>query len=281
MVSIDIHPMDNAMLYGKISRGFKSGGFNGRANNPGEDQPYDPETMTSYEVGAKHSWLNERLILNASWFWNFYKDFQARVSRSVTSPSQPIPAIDFAVLNAGSLHIDGGELEFAWQATPTFKLDSQIGYLQADYKQFSEVRTGFGAIDHSWQTPAFSPKWTARFGASKEFGMFGGTMRFAGSARYRSRMALSVDNSNVLPVADSGVPSRGIFPGMWQNGYWLYDANAVWTSPNGGLSLGIYGRNLSDTLYRTDAQEFSSVGKIRTAYYGAPETVSFAISGRF
>lgn len=237
--------------------------------------------MVSYEIGAKHTWFNDRLIFNVNWFWNFYKNFQARVSRSVTSPSQPVPAFDFAVLNAGSLHINGGELETVWQWTQTFKLDAQLGYLEADYKTFLDARAA-GVIDRSWQTPAFSPKWTLRFGATKDF-MFGdgSSIRFAGSARFRSRLALSVDNSNVLAVPVSGVAPGGIFPGMWQDGYWLYDASLVWTSASGGLSLGFYGRNLGDRLYRTDAQEFSSVGAIRTAYYGAPKTISLVLSGRF
>jgi iron complex outermembrane recepter protein len=29
-------------------------------------------------------------------------------------------------------------------------------------------------------------------------------------------------------------------------------------------------RNLGDKVYKTDGQEFSSVGNIRTAYYGMP-----------
>jgi iron complex outermembrane receptor protein len=68
---------------------------------------------------------------------------------------------------------------------------------------------------------------------------------------------------------------------MWQDAYWLYDASLVWTSESGILSAGVYGRNLSDEVYRTDAQEFSSVGNIRTVYYGAPRTWSFVLSARY
>ena len=50
---------------------------------------------------------------NATVFYNDYQDFQARIGRAVTSPSQPIPSIDFAVLYAGKLEIYGAELELA------------------------------------------------------------------------------------------------------------------------------------------------------------------------
>ncbi|MDO8377949.1 TonB-dependent receptor, partial [Phenylobacterium sp.] len=58
----------------------------------------------------------------------------------------------------------------------------------------------------------------------------------------------------------------------FQPSYWLYDAQIVWENSERNLSAGIYGKNLADEVYKTDAQEFSSVGGIRTAYFGAPRT---------
>ena len=122
--------------------------------------------------------------------------------------------------------------------------------------------------------PAFSPEWTARLGASYEWSLAGGnTLRLAGSAKFRSRMALSVDNTPV----NSDVEIDGLF----QDDYWVYDASLLWTLGEGRFSVGLNGRNLSDEVYRTDGQEFSSVGNIRTAYYGAPRTYSLVLTGRF
>ena len=49
------------------------------------------------------------------------------------------------------------------------------------------------------------------------------------------------------------------------------DFSAGWPPPR-NFSLGLYGQNLFDTAYKTEGQEFSSVGNIRTVYYGAPMT---------
>lgn len=283
MVSLDYEVSDDVLLYGRVAQGFKSGGFNGRANNPGEDQPYDPETVTSYEIGAKTDWWDNMLRANVAVFYNDYRDFQARVSRSVVSDTQPVPAIDFAVLNAGGLEIYGAELELSANPVENLTLDAQIGYLHAEYTEFIEVRnlanpapppaTIPTAIDRSFQEPAFSPEWTARFGAAYEFDLGGaGALTLAGSARYRSSMALAVDNSNIF----TGVE----FPGMHQDEYWLYDASLTWEATD-VLSVALIGRNLSDEVYRTDAQEFSSVGGIRTAYYGAPQTWSVVFTARY
>ncbi len=100
-----------------------------------------------------------------------------------------------------------------------------------------------------------------------------GSVTFGAAARYRSRMALAVDNT----PSNSNVE----LPGMFSENYWLFDARVVWDSPDRRYSVGVYGQNLTDEVYRTDAQEFSSVGGLRTAYYGAPQTWTFRISAKY
>ena len=91
-------------------------------------------------------------------------------------------------------------------------------------------------------------------------------------------MALTIDNTTLPTLA---VPVVTEINGLFQDDYWLYDANVVWTEPGGVFSVGLYGRNLSDEVYRTDGQEFSSVGNIRTVYYGAPRTVNLVLTARY
>lgn len=277
MASIDYQVTDDALLYARVAKGFKSGGVNGRANNPGEQAPYAPETVLTYEAGAKTSWLDNRLRANFTVFYNDYKDFQARVSGTVPDPNNPAnpPLIKLTVLNAGKLTQKGAELEVYFNPTPALLLDSQIGYLDAKYDEFKDLSAPYNpSHDRSWNTPAFSPEWTARFGASYEFDMASaGWLRFGGDANYRSTMALAVDNANPA--------NRQRLPGMWQDSYWTFNARAVWESPSRKWQVGVYGRNLSDELFKTDAQEFSSVAGIRTAYYGAPRTWTLQVNAKF
>lgn len=278
LVSLDYQLTDDFLLYGRVSQGFKSGGFNGRANNAGEDAPYDPETVTSYEVGFKSDWFNNRLRANFAAFYNDYEDFQARVS-DFTNGVPPI--ISLTVLNAGQLEISGAELELSWRATDALTLDAQIGYLDASYGEFADQRFDNSPVigipdfndSRAFQTPAFSPDWTMRYGANYVFDLGNtGELELNAAARFRSRMALAIDNTPV----NSNVE----LPGMFQDDYWLYDASATWR-PNDVFSVALVGRNLSDEVYKTDAQEFSSVGSIRTAYYGAPRTWQVVFSARY
>ncbi|MGE5502449.1 MAG: TonB-dependent receptor, partial [Ignavibacteriales bacterium] len=274
MVSVDYQAMDNVMLYGRVSKGFKSGGFNGRANSPAESSRYDPETMISYEAGAKTSWLDRRVVANLAVFQNEYKDFQARVSGIDNDPVTGIPTPLLSVLNAGKLNIKGAELEVSATPIDHLLLQSEIGYLDARYDEFKDARfTNFGK-SRAFQEPAFSPKWTARFAGQYEWSLAdNGYLTLGGAARYRSKMALAVDNTPV----NSNVE----LPGMFSENYWLFDARLVWESADRKWNAGVYGQNLSNEAYRTDAQEFSSVGNIRTVYYGAPRTVMFRVGWRY
>ena len=274
MLSADYQLKEDAMVYARYAQGFKSGGFNGRANSAADSTAYEPETADTFEVGAKTTYWDNRFRLNLAAFFTKYEDFQARVSGIDTIPGQPVPSPVLSVLNAGSLDIFGFELESVLVPVRNLTLDAQVGFLSADYKEFDDARfTAFGGT-RSFQEPAFSPKWTTRFGAQYVFDLDGGAnVTVGGAAKYRSRMALAVDNT----ATNSAIE----LPGMFQDDYWLYDARVVWNDSADRYSVGLYGQNLSDEVYKTDAQEFSSIGNIRTAYYGAPRTWMVKLTARY
>lgn len=272
--SIDYQADENTLWYLRYSEGFKSGGYNGRANSIAESSEYAPETAESWEVGFKATRWDNRLRFNAAYFITDYNNFQARISGTDIDPVTRVPTAKLSILNAGGLLLSGFEVETVLVPLPGLQLDAQIGYLDADYTDFADARfTSFGG-SREFQTPAFSPKWTARYGAQYEAVMAdGSSITVGGAAKYRSRMALAVDNTNI----NSNVE----LPGMFQEDYWLFDARVVWNDPTDRYTVGLYGQNLSDEVYKTDAQEFSSVGGIRTAYYGAPRTWMIKVSARY
>ncbi|WP_333591854.1 TonB-dependent receptor [Brevundimonas sp.] len=272
--SIDYRPDADTLWYLRYSEGFKSGGFNGRANSVAESSEYDPETAESWEAGFKATRWDNRLRFNAAYFITDYNNFQARISGTDIDPITRVPTAKLSVLNAGGLLLSGFEVETVLVPLPGLQLDAQIGYLDADYTDFADARFTSFAGSREFQTPAFSPKWTARYGVQYEAELGdGSSITVGGAAKYRSRMALAVDNTPV----NSNVQ----LPGMFQEDYWLFDARVVWNDPTDRYSVGLYGQNLSDEVYKTDAQEFSSVGGIRTAYYGAPRTWMIKVSARY
>lgn len=264
MASIDYQINADTMVYARVARGFKSGGFNGRANSAADATTYDPETVTSYEAGLKTTIANQ-LRFNLTGFYNDYKDFQARVAG--TDESGTVPVATLGVLNAGQLKIKGAELEVAWTPVRGLLLDSQIGYLDAEYGEFFDDR--FPGDSRAFQTPPFAPDWTLRLGAQYEADIgASGRITIGGQSRYRSEMALSVDNTVVIGTV--GTTTR--IDGLFSDPYWVHDARLVWEDAERMLNVGFYVQNLTETVYKTEGQDFSSIGSIRTVYYGAPRT---------
>ena len=64
-----------------------------------------------------------------------------------------------------------------------------------------------------------------------------------------------------------------------QPAYTLVGLFGVYDSANGHWQFRAGVRNLTDKTYKTDAQEFSSVGNIQTAYFGWPR--NYYVSARY
>jgi iron complex outermembrane receptor protein len=275
MATIDYQVTDDVMIYARYARGFKSGGFNGRANSVSERTQYEPETVSSYEAGIR-STIAEQLRLNLTGFYNDYRNFQARVSGTGVDPVTGLPEPRLSVINAGELSIKGVELEAAWTPVQGLLIDAQVGYLDAQYEEFADAR--FPGGSRAFQTPAFAPEWTVRIGGQYEANLgTGGFLTFGGAARHRSETALAVDDTTIS--TNPALISR--IEGLFADSYWIADARIVWESPNRKYTLGLYGQNLFDEVYKTEGQEFSSIGNIRTVYYGQPMTYYVRAGVRF
>ena len=240
------------MAYFSLGRGFKSGGFNGRANNVRETKPYNPEFVTTAEAGIKTLSADKRLLANFTVFLNDYTDFQARVGGET--------AADFPVLNAGKAEIFGAELELLAKPVDGLTLRYNAGFMSAKYKEFIDNRAG---VSHA-RMP-FTPRFTQGLGARYEWSFGGGLLSANIDGSYRSSAALSVDNR----------------PGLTQKAYWVANALVGWESADGRFHAAAGMKNLFDEVYKVDAQEFSNVAGIQTAYYGAPRTWSLTLGYRF
>lgn len=125
------YQFDNAMVYGKIARGYKTGGFTGLSPNPANFY-YDPEYVLSYELGAKSDFeIAEMPIrLNGAIFLSDYEDMQ-RVSPEIYNG-----AVGLSTFNAGEAEIKGFEMDFIVLATERVRLMGNYSYTDAEFKEF-------------------------------------------------------------------------------------------------------------------------------------------------
>ncbi|MBS0556882.1 MAG: TonB-dependent receptor [Proteobacteria bacterium] len=255
-----------AMGYVSVNRGFKSGGFNGRANDPKEaaNPTFNPELVWTYEAGLKLRSADGRLQGNFAAYHSDYKDFQARVS-DVTNPGSATPTFAFPVLNAAKLTIDGLEFEGAALFGEGTRLSTQLAWMDARYDEFNDPRTVLYPIyAHLHDHVPFSPKVTARVALTQTFALGNGSaITVGGDVSYRDDTWLSVDNR----------------PGLMQPAYTLVGVFGVYDSADGRWQFRGGVKNLTDKVYKTDGQEFSSVGNIQTAYFGWPRT--WYVSARY
>lgn len=254
---------DNVMGYVSANRGFKSGGFNGRANTVYDTQhaKFDPEYVWTYELGVKAASDDGRLRGSVAAFKSDYKDFQARVSQDVGT---------FPVLNAAELDISGIEFEGSARFGEATVLSAQLGWLDAKYDRFEDFRLdptypGYDPNLNHDHVP-FSPDVTARIALQQGFSLGGaGNLGVGVDASYRSKTWLSVDNREVLS----------------QGAYTVLGAFGVWDSPQYTWQVRAGVRNLTDEVYKTEGQEFASVGNIQTAYYGLPRNWYMSVRYNF
>ena len=129
-IGLDWQAQENFLLFGNVARGFKSGGWNsgGLVTSPVELTPFDDEILTTYEIGIKSSFVDNRVRLNATVFYNDYKKFQAFTQSE--NAGLPISRLQ----NAGNAKIKGGELELT--LTPTRYVEAQLGFGYLDTKTY-------------------------------------------------------------------------------------------------------------------------------------------------
>ncbi len=127
--AINYKPNDDMLFFASATRGFKSGGWNARGSAPNTLLPFDPETVWSYELGAKTEFLDRRLRVNVTGFWLDTKNLQ--------TPSafvDPVSgAATFITQNFANYRNRGIELEVTAVPVKGLSLYANVGYQNDKY----------------------------------------------------------------------------------------------------------------------------------------------------
>ena len=265
--------------YASYSEGFKSGGFDMRGDvvlTPDTVNGYDPETVQSYEVGAKGTLFDDRLSYNFAAFYADYSDQQiTRQQPTVTG------SIASFVDNAGASTIQGVELEGTVQFTDRLSLNYGVGWTDAEFDKYET----FQVITNPAPPPATL---TVPVDLS-DTAVFQNTPEWNGNLALNYAQPLQNGWGSLLAtLSGSYRDSYYMFefpnPLIDQNdAYTLVDASIAWTSANDKLRFQLLGRNLTDEEYKIGGYYFpgATFGNIVNSFYGPPRTVSLSASYRF
>jgi len=221
---------EGPMLYGSVSRGFKSGGF----NLTSEDAEYDPEFVWSYEVGAKEEWLNNSLRTNLVLFYYDYTDLQ------VSSFDQPGTLL---ISNAADADIQGVELEMSWMPSYDWMLEFNYAYLDATYKDY-QTPQGVVLVDVSDNDLNSAPAHKINTAVQYFQGIDEGTLSY--------RLEYFWQDKSYFTAFNEDTSSQGAY-GIW-------NARINFTPLDESWEFQVYGENLDDKAYSTSSREFPAAG---------------------
>jgi iron complex outermembrane recepter protein len=265
-LSLDYQLSPEAMVYGSFSRGFKSGGYNIRAQAtavPRSAEPFKDEQVDTFEVGGKFSLLDETLFLNVAAFQNKYEDIQLSVFTAYDSDGDGVDDAFFGdFTNAGKGTAKGVEFEYQWLPAANWLISGNLAYLKTKYdeyifrginianeQQFTNAPKQSGAINVEYNAPLAD----------------GGNLGFRVGYNYQSMV---VATTEVTRTADP----------ITQGGYGLLNAGVIWRTGHNWM-FSLQGTNLTDREYRTTGYNINSALGVLTGFYGAPR--QYTLTARY
>jgi iron complex outermembrane receptor protein len=244
--------------YASVTEGYQSGGFNPNVDTPSLSK-FSPERDWQFEVGAKSSWLDNKLSANAALFYTVADDYQTYR----LNPTDPLEAY---MLNAQRADLYGAELELTAKPVKGLDVSAGAGYTDARYSRFTEPPavslTGTTPMDLDGKPISFVPEFTANV-----------------SARYRLPWWHLYIHGEVIGVGRYHLDdSYNVASGpVTQDAYCLVNAQIGYES--GHFEVYFFAKNIFDTHYYNNALNLGYPTLVLQP--GDPGAYGVAASARF
>ncbi len=271
-ISLDFKASDNVLLYALASRGFKSGGYNIRANAvavPRSAEPFGDEQVDSFEIGSKMGLLDDRLFLNLSAFHNKYKDMQLSVFTEL-----PGGGFFGDFTNAGEGTVQGVEAEWQFFPTEHFGVTGNVAWLDAKYDEYLFFDPSVGQTvniakeENFTNAPEFSGALNLEFRTPVGEGHFAARVGYS----YQDDVVATTETlrQTTAPLGPFGRPA------ISQEAYGLLGASMIY-SLNDHWTFTLQGSNLTDKEYMTTGYNLAQAVGVYTGFYGAPRQYSLSV----
>jgi len=243
-VAVNWQATPESMIYGSVTEGYKSGGFNftytGSAIAPPD---FGPETIWSYEIGAKNDLFDHTLRLNAALF---YYDWTGLQFNSLIAPATSI------VSNAGNASETGFELNVlskparGWTFTvgltalasrynsfPKFSVNNALKPYLVGYANYNAAA---GTVNVAGNEVAGAPPVNVIFTGQKDFDLPDGADFYVrGEYQYQAKTYFEPSN---VPIASR--PADGMF-----------DASIGYSPAHSHWTVALWGKNLTNQIIPT------------------------------
>jgi iron complex outermembrane receptor protein len=242
--------------YVSYARGFRAGGMTQASSDP--TQPplyaYKPEYSNNYEVGMKHHFLNNKVMVNLSAFYIKVTDAQV--------PTLVLPDAITVTRNAGELTSKGIDLQISTTPAKNLQFDYNFGFNDARYTKLNlpgadENGDGQpdGSVSYKNNKQIFTPAFTSM--AALQYGSMVGPVKLTA----RGEWMLLGDQYFDLPNT------------IKQDSYSLFNVRAG--AAYDRFELMFWGRNLGDQHYIAYAYNFGAT------HLGDPRTYGVTFRANF
>lgn len=289
-VGLDYRPSRNLMVYAKVTKGYKAGGFNTYAVFE-NTRTFGPEKVTDYEAGFKSDFSagDMRGRLNVNGFWLDYTNIQ-RAAGDFNLATGGNGAI---TLSTASATIKGVEVEAMIQPIRQVELGVNYSHLSAHYKSF-KFDSNSGVWDCTAQSIT-SPK------------VFAGADMTCRPLQYLSPNILSIYGRVNLPVPES-IGNVSLFmsyswtdrqptaplstetfpdgtinePGVLLPSFGLLNATLDWKKVAGGpVDVSLFATNITKKNYIiTNTGVYQTIGA-QSVMYGEPRMFGIRLKYSF
>jgi iron complex outermembrane receptor protein len=253
-VSLQYRPGETFMVYGAVSQGYKSGGFNSEPLNlDSATTPFDEETVLNVEAGVRSQLFNNRMMLNVTAFDMSYDDIQVSAFN--------INSIEI-ISNAASASIQGLEVEASVRPNRFLTLSLGASAYDGKFEEYTDIN----GDDLSGFALAKMPDWTLSVSAVAE------TPRIAdaGILQLRADYATRSDIAHDAPADPLGI----------REGREMVDLRLAWLPDSERWEAALFVRNLLD---EDEKQYIFPQGILdqRLVSYGPPRTIGVSLSYNF
>jgi len=266
-VGLNYKTAGDTLLYGRISRGYKSGSFpTGSVANYTGYEPVIQESVTAYEVGIKAPLMNRALEVTAAAFYYDYKDKQLRGRK----PDVVFGTLD-GLVQIPKSRVQGAEVSLLARPVDGLRLSLGATYIDTKIKEYIGYLPDASTNDFKGQRFPFAPKLTLIADGEYEAPL-SETIKgyFGASLTYNSKTSSSLANRDTTTVVrDARFDMRS---------YAIVDLRAGIEVPDSKVRAGVYVRNLGNVYYWTNVQD--NLASI-TRFAGMPRTYGVQVSWRY
>ncbi|MBO9580595.1 MAG: TonB-dependent receptor [Sphingobium sp.] len=260
------------LAYASVSTGFKGGGVNPRPFVADQRLPFNPETLTTYEIGFKSDLFDRKVRLNGAAFFNKYDNIilaKAVCTESVLQSPCLRPA------NIGKADVKGFELESTIRPVKGLTIDGSVAYL--DFKYTSPAVNGYlvsgttssgapvqGAVPANGITP-YTPNWTWSIGTQYDYVTDVGTFSARIDGNYQGKLYTNAENTSWGTI----------------KGHFLADGQIFWRDSKDDWKISLQVRNIFNKYYfQTISDVTNSLGVV-SGVPALPRTWTLGVSRNF